>query len=82
MTKAWTQDDLQYELRRRETRLPAWIHGMTKQEITARDLAAELQLIPATDRDREWYEWELALAVEHERSRPGVPFVRYIDLPH
>ena len=79
----WTRRQLQSELRRRDLFPPtSFTMGYSiRQEITAGDLTRELTLIPLKDASRGWHEFEHALAMEHERTRPGQPFVRYLVPP-
>jgi hypothetical protein len=81
-TTTWTREDLQHELLRRAA-FPAHSDqiGITKpQEVTAEHLSNELAVTPDGHPDQEWRIWELALAEEHERMNPGVPFVRSVPV--
>ena len=77
----FTTEQIQHELARRRT-FPAWTEeiGVTiPQVVTVAFLEKELAAMPSDDPDREWREWELALAREHYRLWPGLAFVRQVE---
>jgi hypothetical protein len=79
-TNKWTRDQLRLELSRRKQRpATSGILGYTiPQAVTVAELEAELSTMPADHENREWREWELALATEHYRCRPNEQFIRHI----
>lgn len=80
--KSYTREDIQYELGRRKM-FPATTEqlGLTKaQKVTVADLALELLNTSADDKNRGWRAYELALAAEHYRLTPKVPFVRQVPV--
>ena len=85
MTKSkWTRQDLQRELARR-AQFPAStdLAGWTRLEpASLAELRSELQMMPLDHPRWEWREWELALATEHYRLTPDVPFMRCVDVVH
>ena len=81
VSSKWTRQELERELRRRAM-YPATSEALgytVPQHVTAAELEAELATMAADDKNREWREFELALAREHERLHPGVPFVRNVE---
>ena len=80
LERRWTRRELRMELGRRAL-FPATTDelGYTiPQKVTAAELEAELSAMPADAKNRAWHEWELALARDHERLTPGVPFIRSV----
>jgi hypothetical protein len=78
--RRFDEDAVRNELIRREL-FPATsaLMGLTvPQAVTVADLEAELAAMSRDDGRRDWFEWELALAREHYRLNPIVPFVRYV----
>jgi hypothetical protein len=56
--------------------------GLTDpQPVTVAFLESEIAALRADHPDRGWREWELALAREHYRLTPEIPFVRQVPRP-
>jgi hypothetical protein len=56
--------------------------GVTDPEpVTVTSLEAEIAVMRMDHPDRAWREWELALAREHYRLTPEIPFVRQVPRP-
>ena len=72
--------EIRNELARRST-FPATTEQMgttVPQVVTLAELDAEIAVMRIDHPDRAWREWELALAREHYRLTPEIPFVRQV----
>ena len=73
-------DEVRHELARRST-FPAHSEklGLTvPQPVTVAFLETEMAGMRVDHPDRAWREWEVALAREHYRLTPEMPFVRQV----
>jgi hypothetical protein len=78
----FTEEEVRAELaRRRRCAAHSEAMGLVPQQVTEAMLFAQVAGLPLDHPDRCWRELELALAREHYRQQPDVPFVRHVVPP-
>lgn len=70
--------DLDQELARRKVCPPILLPGDRWQQTSVENLEREFRNMPANHPDREWHEYELALARRQRELDPEAPFMRVI----
>jgi hypothetical protein len=76
--KTYTPAELDVELARRK-QCPPTLDDTDREEVTTvAKLRAELDTTPLTHEEREWREWELALAERQAVTGPKRPFYRMV----
>lgn len=78
-TPRWTAAVLDYELLRRSIFPPNILPLEREEFVTVADLHTELQATPVDHPNREWREWELALAQRQAVHNPGRLFYRVVS---
>ncbi len=75
----YTTEQLDMELLRRRAFPPFSLRGMREEWVTVAKLRGELEGTPLTHPDRDWREWELALAERQAQGHPRKRFYRIVS---